>query len=36
MVGLDAAAEEMSIDAGTIPILAVENTKDVHNVIDRD
>ena len=30
---VNAAAEEMSIDAGTIPILAVENTKDVHNVI---
>ena len=29
----NAAAEEMSIDAGTIPILAVENTKDIHNVI---
>ncbi len=30
---VNAAAEEMSIDTGTIPILAVENTKDVHNVI---
>jgi len=30
---VNAAAEEMSIDAGTIPILAVENTKDIHNVI---
>ena len=30
---VNAAAEEMDIDAGTIPILAVENTKDVHNVI---
>jgi nitrile hydratase len=30
---VNAAAEEMSIDAGTIPIIAVENTKDVHNVI---
>ena len=29
----NAVAEEMSIDAGTIPILAVENTKDIHNVI---
>jgi nitrile hydratase len=27
------AAKEMDIDAGGIPILAVENTKDVHNVI---
>jgi nitrile hydratase len=30
---VNAAAEEMSIDAGPIPILAVENTKDIHNVI---
>ena len=30
---VNATAEEMSIDAGTIPILAVENTKDIHNVI---
>ena len=30
---VNAAAEEISIDAGTIPILAVENTKDIHNVI---
>ena len=30
---VNAAAEEMSIDASTIPILAVENTKDIHNVI---
>ena len=30
---VNAVAEEMSIDAGTIPILAVENTKDIHNVI---
>ena len=30
---VNAAAVEMSIDAGTIPILAVENTKDIHNVI---
>ena len=30
---VNAAAEEMFIDAGTIPILAVENTKDIHNVI---
>ena len=30
---VNAAAEEMSIDAGSISILAVENTKDVHNVI---
>ncbi len=30
---VNAAAEEMSIDAGTIPILAVENTKEVHNVL---
>ena len=27
------AAKEMDIDAGGIPILAIENTKDVHNVI---
>lgn len=27
------AAEELGIDAGTIPIRAVENTDDVHNVI---
>ncbi len=26
-------AKEMDIDAGGIPILAVENTKDIHNVI---
>ena len=30
---VNAAAHEMDIDAGGIPILAVENTKDVHNVI---
>ena len=30
---VNSAAEEMSIDAGTIPILAVENTKYIHNVI---
>ena len=30
---VNAAAEEMSIDAGTIPILAVENTKDIHHGI---
>ena len=33
MEDVNAAAEEMGIDAGTIPIRAVENTKDVHNVI---
>lgn len=33
MEDVNAAAEEMDIDAGTIPIRAVENTKDVHNVI---
>jgi nitrile hydratase len=27
------AAEELGIDAGTIPIRAVENTDDIHNVI---
>ncbi len=30
---VNAAAREMDIDAGGIPILAVENTKDIHNVI---
>ena len=30
---VNSAAKEMFIDAGTIPILAVENTKDIHNVI---
>jgi nitrile hydratase len=30
---VNAAAVEMGIDAGTIPIRAVENTEDVHNVI---
>ncbi len=30
---VNAAAEEMGIDAGTISIRAVENTKDLHNVI---
>ncbi len=30
---VNAAAEELDIDAGSIPIRAVENTKDVHNVI---
>lgn len=30
---LNKAALELDIDAGTIPILAVENTPDVHNVI---
>ena len=29
----NAAAEELGIDAGTIPIRAVENTSEVHNVI---
>ncbi len=33
MEDVNAAAEEMDIDAGTIPIRAVENTKDVHNVL---
>ncbi len=33
MENVNAAAREMDIDAGGIPILAVENTKDVHNVI---
>ncbi len=30
---VNVAAKEMGIDAGGIPILAVENTKEVHNVI---
>ena len=30
---VNAAAKEMDIDAGGIPIMAVENTPDVHNVI---
>ncbi|NQU62140.1 MAG: nitrile hydratase subunit alpha [Rhodospirillales bacterium] len=30
---VNVAAEELGIDAGTIPIRAVENTKDIHNVI---
>ena len=33
MEDVNAAAEELGIDAGTIPIRAVENTKDVHNVL---
>ncbi len=33
MEDVNAAAKEMGIDAGTIPIRAFENTKDVHNVI---
>jgi nitrile hydratase len=30
---VNAAAKEMGIDAGIIPIRAIENTPDVHNVI---
>ncbi|MFQ5764991.1 MAG: nitrile hydratase subunit alpha [Rhodospirillales bacterium] len=30
---VNAATAELDVDAGTIPILAVENTKDIHNVI---
>lgn len=30
---VNAATEELDIDAGTIPIRAVENTPDVHNII---
>ena len=33
MEDVNAAAEELGIDAGTIPIRAVENTSEVHNVI---
>lgn len=33
LADVNAAAEEMGIDAGVIPIRAVENTPDVHNVI---
>lgn len=33
MEDVNAAAEEMGIDAGTIPIRAVENTPEIHNVI---
>ena len=33
LLDANAAAAELSIDAGTIPIRAVENTVDVHNVI---
>ena len=33
MEDVNAAAEELGIDAGTIPIRAVENTPEVHNVI---
>lgn len=33
MEDVNAAAEEMDIDAGTIPIRAVENTPEVHNVL---
>ena len=33
MEDVNAAAEELGIDAGTIPIRAVENTFEVHNVI---
>ena len=30
---VNAAAKELDIDAGTIPILAIENTPDLHNAI---
>ena len=33
MVNVNLAAEEMGLDAGHIPIRAVENTSEVHNVI---
>ncbi|HIC81503.1 MAG TPA: nitrile hydratase subunit alpha [Kiloniellaceae bacterium] len=33
LADVNTAAEEMGIDAGTIPIRAVENTEGVHNVI---
>ena len=33
MEDVNAAAEKLGIDAGTIPIRAVENTHEVHNVI---
>lgn len=33
MADVNEAAEELGVDAGTIPIRAVENTADVHNVI---
>lgn len=33
LADVNAAAKEMEIDAGPIPIRAVENTPDVHNVI---
>ena len=33
LVNVNDAAAELDIDAGTIPIRAVENTDDVHNVI---
>lgn len=33
LADVNKAAEEMGIDAGTIPIRAVENTEGVHNVI---
>ncbi len=33
MEDVNAAAEELGIDSGTIPIRAVENTPEVHNVI---
>jgi len=33
LTDVNKAAEELGIDAGAIPIRAVENTRDVHNVI---
>lgn len=33
LVDVNEAANELGVDAGTIPIRAVENTADVHNVI---